>query len=125
MLESVEVATAEAMPENLKFEVSFCDESGEYFGKTVVAPGETATPQFSKGEIAGTACGYMLRGYIEQPGETPYEIDLSELHITERYVGTNDLVYTQLVDPPTNLSATPLLNYTTWLEMDAGPGRGR
>ncbi len=124
MLESVEVATAEAMPENLKFEVSFYDESGEYFGKTVVAPGETATPQFSKGEIAGTACGYMLRGYIEQPGETPYEIDLSELHITERYVGTNDLVYTQLVDPPTNLSATPLLNYTTWLRWTPAQAEG-
>ena len=39
MLESVEVAPAEAMPENLKFEVSFYDESGAYFGKTVVAPG--------------------------------------------------------------------------------------
>ena len=124
MLESVEVAPAEAMPENLKFEVSFYDDSGAYFGKTVVAPGETAAPQFSKEEIAGTACGYVLRGYIEQPGETPYEIDLSQLHITERYVGTNDLVYTQLVDPPTNLSATPLLNYTTWLRWTPAQAEG-
>ena len=66
----------------------------------------------------------MLRGYIEQPGETPYEIDLSQLHITERYVGTNDLVYTQLVAPPTNLSATPLLNYTTWVRWTPAQAEG-
>ena len=50
--------------------------------------------------------------------------EMSNMHLTTKYVAPDQRIRTELIAPASNLSAMPLVNYTTWLRWTGSPTQG-
>lgn len=70
------------------------------------------------------AYGYTLHFTITLPQGNTETVLLDQLTFCAKYGGDSTQVCTELIAPASNLSAMPLVNYTTWLRWTGSPTQG-
>ena len=119
--------TDAGLPEGTEVEIGMTayDENGDVVNVDAVSY-NTASPPNAMGSMFAEhgAYGYTLHVTITPPAGTTEQVTLSSLHFSTKYYGDTTQVRTELIAPASNLSAMPLVNYTTWLRWTGSPTEG-
>ncbi len=117
----------EGLPNGTKLDILLTtkDKDGNTIGHDFIAY-DTSKPPNAMGYLSAEdgSYGYELAITITVPEGTTESATLSTLNFTTTYYAATNMVCTELIAPAGNLSAMPLVNYTTWLRWTGSPTEG-